>query len=125
MSENGETKRELGEIVSTILGSLEEDTSSILADMCGTYPLLRRYMLGGKPGTGSAPAASLTFRRVSGGMQCALAIAPLGVELVYPCSSFFGTLELIELELQETTAQWRPDWKRQRKERSAWDGVGL
>lgn len=123
MSENGNVRKELGSVVEQILGSLETDDTGLLHDMENEYPNLRVLLLGGAPGSGRAPSASLSFSRSSSGIVCRLAIAPLGVVAEFDCKSFYGTLEVIELELAQRTIGWRPDWRRSKKERSAWDGV--
>lgn len=123
MSENGEKKADVGEVVRSILANLEKDESGLLLDMETDYPCLRSLLLGGKPGSGKAPSACLSISRGPSGVVLRLAIVPLGVVAEYDCTSFFGTLEVIELGLDAKRVDWRPDWRRSKKERSAWDGV--
>ncbi len=123
MSENGKAPAPVGEVVEAILSRLEVPETSLLLDMQQQYPLLRILLLGGAPGSGRAPSASISIQRSAEGVSLRLAIVPLGVEATYDCNSLFGTLELIEEQLREGQPDWRPDWQRRKRERGAWSGI--
>ena len=123
MSKNGKEPHPVGEVVEAILGSLTKTDEHLLLDLEDQHPRLRVLLLGGSPGSGRAPAATLSFSRTAEGVGCRLAIPQLGVIADWDCGSFFGTLEVIELELGDNTVRWRSDWKRVKKERGEWDGV--
>jgi len=123
VSENGDGLAKVGEVVQKILANLEVPETSLLLDMQQQYPHLRMLLLGGAPGTGRAPAASISIQRSAEGVSLRLAIVPLSVEAMYDCNSLFGTLEQIETELAEGQPLWRPDWQRRKRERSAWSGL--
>lgn len=116
-------KPEVGEAVQKILAASKASKESLLLDMEQDFPQLRELLLGGAPGSGSAPAATLMISRSASGVSVRLTIAALGVQAAFDCKSLFGTLEMIELELSQGTLPWQATWQREKRERSAWDGL--
>lgn len=114
---------DMGEAVRRILAASKESKESLLLDLETDYPNLRELLLGGAPGSGSAPAATMVVARSASGVGVRLTIAPLGVQAMFDCKSFFGTLEMIELELAQGTLKWQATWQREKKERGAWEGL--
>jgi len=121
METNGEKRKGMPEAVAQILRQATVDDSTLLLDLESKYPLLRALLLGGDPESGKAPAAVLTVSRASSGVMLRLAVAPLGVVVDYDCTSLFGTLECIELDLENGSVQWRETWSKGQQRRRAWE----
>ena len=123
MKEGNAGPLDIDGIADRIRSGMEEQRGKSLLDMSESLPNLRAFLLGGRQADGQAPSGTLMVGQALGGTTLTMRIPLIGVEASYDLDSWYGTFEIVELDLAEGTTKWIPDYKQRRKEAGKWSGV--
>lgn len=117
--ENGKVDSALRDMVAEMKAREELRRRKVLQDLSSDYPNLRNWLAGVDSSGNPVPSGQLTIEAADGLAVFRMQWFAFSQECSYTGDSFFGTLELIEVDLTMATTKWRSDYRRRKAKQDA------